>query len=142
VVIRPCAEFTSDLPEDIVEDDEGGFIEAGGRSVTEALAELLAGFGCSVDPPENAGDNGWELHFQWKGRKFWSQISLIESYLLQTADNSFFSKRFAKNKKTYADVLTQLSLAMDDDPRFQQVRWYLKEDVMGGGLGEKSPVSV
>src|ERR1700744_537346 len=136
MIIRPCAEFTSDLPEDIIEGDDE-FIETGGRSVTVAIAELLTGIGCVVEPPEYGGDHGWYLAFVWRKRRFWFEITLIEGYILQTEDSSFFSKHWKKNKEIYAEMLTQLAGALDKSPRFHDIRWYAKDELMGGGPGMK-----
>ena len=140
MIILPCAEFVSDLPEDIIE-SEDDFIETGGRSVTWAIADMLKGFGCTVAPPQYAGDHGWNLSFKWRKRLYWFEVTLIDGYILQTSDNSFFSKRLKKNKEIYAEMLTQLARALDEDPRFHNIRWYSKDDLLRGGPGAKSPVS-
>lgn len=140
MIILPCAEFESDLPEDVIE-GEDDFIETGGRSVAFAMAEMLRGFGCSVEPPEYAGDHGWELYLNWRKRRFWFQITLIEGYILMTEDRAFLSRRLKKNRQIYGQLLTQLAVALDGDPRFHNIRWRVADDVLSDKPGAARPVS-
>jgi hypothetical protein len=140
MIIRPCAEFTSDLPEDVIE-SETDFIETGGRSVTEAIAGLLKDFGCTVDPPEYAGDHGWELYFRWRGRRVWAQITLIDGYIFMTEDLSWFSKHLKRNKLIYADALTRLAEALHADPRFHNIHWCFADELTCHKPGMAMPVS-
>jgi hypothetical protein len=140
MIIRPCAEFTSDLPEDIIEGDED-FIETGGRSVTEAIAEMLRQFGCTVDPPIYAYDHGWELDVRWRGRSMWCQITLIHRYALITSHGGFLSNNRKKNKTIYADFLSKLNSAPNEDSRFHDIEWYFLKDVVMNLPGAANPVS-
>ena len=137
---RSWAEFRSDLPEDVIEDDEG-FIERGGRGVTHAIASLLEQLGCQVDPPIYADEHGWEIDFHWRGRRLWCQITLIEGYIFVMEDPAWFSKRSKKNKAIYFDILTRFAEALSADHRFDNIGWYLSNDLLGGGPGAKRPVS-
>ena len=141
MIILPCAEFASDLPDDSIENEEGtDFLQLGGKGVTEAIAELLAGFGCTVGPVECADHLGWEVGFHWQGRRLWCLVTSIEDYILQTGDPAWLSRSFKKNKAIYGDALMRLASALNEDPRFHNVRWYSKEDLLGGGPGAMQPV--
>jgi hypothetical protein len=139
MIIRPCALFASDLPEDII-DTEDEFI-AGGRSVTEAIAGILKGMGCAVDSPAHEGDHGWYLPFVWKKRAFWFQITLIDRYILDTNQASYISKYFKKNKLIYAELLTQFNRLLQDDSRFDNIEWHFLKDIEPDFPGEAKPVS-
>lgn len=140
MIIRPCAEFTSDLPEDVIESDVD-FIETGGRSVAEAIVGLLNEFGCEARAPEYAGDHGWEVYFRWRGRKVWIQITLIEGYIMMTEDLAWFSKHLKRNKLIYAEALTKLATALEADPRFHNIRWCFADQLLGNEPGAPMPVS-
>jgi hypothetical protein len=131
MIIRPCAEFTSDLPDDEIAYEAGTHVvQFGGKSVAEAIAHMLKGFGANVDSAPDAELRGWMLKFGWQGRR------------LLCLDTARFSRSWKKNRAIYGDALTRLARALEADPRFHDVRWYSPPDLLGGGPGKQRPVSI
>jgi hypothetical protein len=140
MIVRPWAEFTSDLPEDVIEDDEG-FVETGGRSVIHAIAEILAKIGCDVEAPRYADEHGWDLSFRRNGRWLWCQVTLIEGYIFIMEGPAVFPIfQSKKAKANYREALTLFADAIAKDPRFHDVRWYLPDDVLRDRPGAKRPI--
>ena len=85
--LRPEAEFRTELPDDMVEDDTD-IVEFGGRGVTEALGKMLVSLSYEVSAPIYAGEQGWELDARVRGRRFWLQVSQVDGqhYRLSTKD--------------------------------------------------------
>ena len=77
MIIRPEAEFQTELPYDAIE-DETDIMEFAGRGVTEAISALLTSLGHRVSEPIHAGEHGWELDVWVRGRRFWLQITRME----------------------------------------------------------------
>jgi hypothetical protein len=144
MIIRPCAEFTSDLPDDEIAYEAGTHVvQFGGKSVAEAIAHMLKGFGANVDSAPDAELRGWMLKFGWQGRRLLCLVTLFEGgYVLLTADTARFSRSWKKNRAIYGDALTRLARALEADPRFHDVRWYSPPDLLGGGPGKQRPVSI
>ena len=137
--VKAWAEFTADLPDDQIEDDSE-IVQFGGKSVAEAISEILKGLGCTVDPPRYADEHGWELDIKAGKRRLWCQVTLIDKYLIVVEDLSLFSKMLGRYHPTYLDVLTRLSRELAGDPRFHDVLWYSSNQVMSGVPGAKEPV--
>jgi len=123
--ILPWAAFGSTLPDDVIENEEGtDFIQYGGKSVAEAIAEILRGLGLQVDAPRNAHERGWELDIKAGKRPLWCQITLIEEYLFVFEDLSFWDKLLKRQNPIYVGALRGLAAALAADQRFHNVRWY------------------
>jgi hypothetical protein len=139
MTVRPWAEFTSELPDDLIE-DETGIVQYGGRSVAEAIVEILRGIGCEADPPIYAHDHGWEIEARCGKRRLRGQVTQVEGYIFNLEDPSWFSGRLARNRAIYLDVLSRLAEALARDARFHDVRWYVNDDVLSGKEGAARPV--
>lgn len=120
--VRRWAEFTSSLPTDLIEDDDG-FIQYGGKSVAEAIAEILRGLGCVVQQPQHAYEHGWDFKVLKEGVRFWCQVTLIHGYIFIFDNPSFIDKWLNRDPPEYFEVLGALAAAMAKDPRFFDVRW-------------------
>jgi hypothetical protein len=69
VIVRSCATFTANLPDDQIENEEGTeIVQYGGKSVAEAISEILTRIGCAVKPPRYADEHGWELDLKFGKR--------------------------------------------------------------------------
>lgn len=138
--IRPFAEFTSDLPEDHIDDGEE-IIKFGGESVTRAIAEMLVRCGCKLDDePYYLHERGWELGM-WAGKRRLScRISLIEGYVIGLHQVWWLGSLLGRTSKEYIRVLKQFSGELANDPRFHDVRWYTNEDLLRDLPGTDSPV--
>ena len=142
MIVRSCATFTTDLPDDQIEDEEGSeIVQYGGKSVAEAISEILTRLGCVVDPPRYADEHGWELDIGFEKRRLWSQVTLIEGYVIHFEDKSMVSGLLGRHHPIYLDVLTRLARELGHDPRFHDVLWFLRDEVLTGVAGSKEPVS-
>lgn len=140
--VRPWAEFRSDLTDDIDEDDE---VTQPGRSVADAIAQVLRELDCDVDPPHLEGDHGWVLYIGYKGRRLWSQISPIgrskdrhDEYLVLFDQNKIIGNPFRRYHPAYLDILSKLAVALASDPRFHDVVWF--KEGLERAPGSKTPV--
>ena len=134
--IRPCAEFRTDIPSDMVE-DEHDIVQFGGRAVAMAVGEMFAGLGYKVEEPSYEGEHGWDLRVQRGDFCLWLEFTEIEEMILQTKDVTPRSKRSAK---AYGDALIELNEALSSDPRFHDVLWYSQVALTSGQGGSSSPV--
>jgi hypothetical protein len=137
--VRPWAEFTSDLPDDHLEDGDQ-VLQFGGKSVAMAIGEMLARCGCKVGEPIDAGENGWELHVEASGRRLWGQVTLVEGYIFVFQQNSWFSKLFRSYHPAYVETLRRLGEELSADPRFHDVRWFDDGKVLSGNPGAPAPI--
>lgn len=139
MIIRPWAEFSSDLPTDQV-DGEGEILQFGGKSVAEAIVKLLGELGAKTSPPMYADEHGWEWDFYWKGRRLWGQVTLVGNYILIVEDPAWISKYTKRNKEIYCDAIMHLASALVRHDRFNNVSWYLPDDLLSGKPGAARPV--
>lgn len=138
-MIRPWAEFGSDLPEDHIE-DEGEIVQYGGKSVAEAIHKILGGLGCELEEVTYAHEHGWEFNFRYRKRRLWCRVTLIDKYLAVVEERSLMSKLFGDHP-AYAEILAKLATEMAQDGRFEDVLWYAGHEVHGDKPGAKSPVA-
>ncbi|WP_421932637.1 hypothetical protein [Phenylobacterium sp.] len=139
--ILPLAEFTSDFPEDGIEDDDG-VLQFGGRAVTEAIVDILKGFGFRVSPPEY-DEHGWGFDFYASERRFWCQVTALDTFLFSCDDVSrtLMDKILKRPPNAiYIDVMTRLGEALGRHPRFHHVRWYVDDSSRSPGAA--SPVKL
>ncbi|MDO8378655.1 hypothetical protein [Phenylobacterium sp.] len=126
----------SDFPEDGVE-DEDGVPQFRGRAVTEAIVEILKGFGFQVSPPEY-DDHGWGFEFRASERRFGGLVTAMDETLLLNCEDlsrSLTDKLFKRPPSPiYVDVMKRLNGALGRDPRFHHLQWYADSNL-------KPPVS-
>lgn len=138
VKIRSTAHIVADFPDDMVE-EEDEIVQFGGRTIAEALAEILRGLGYSVSTPEHQQENGWDFDVSSEGKRVWMQVAdLGGEYVLST---EFMPKISLSASKTqvYGPMLDRLNAALKCDPRFQSVKWYYRFD-SPDDLGADSPL--
>ena len=138
--VKPWAEFTSDLSEDHIEEDDE-IVQFGGKSVAAAIGEILTRLGCVVSAPIYAHEHGWELDIALGKRRLWAQVTLIEGWIFVFEDRSFLPKLLRLPHPIYLDVLTRLADELGQDSRFHNVRWYSNDQVLSGLPGAETPVS-
>ena len=139
--IKPWAEFTSDLPDDHIENEAGtDILQFGGKSVIAAIGEMLQRLGCEAGPPIYAYELVWELNATVGGRRLWCQVTLIEGYVMGLLDRSRFAGLFGRHHPVYLDILGGLSEQLARDPRFHDVSWFTSDEVTSGIDGAGSPV--
>ena len=140
--VRSCATFTSDLPDDHIENEAGTeIVQFGGKSVAEAVGEILTRLGCVVDPPRYADEHGWEVDVHFGKRQLWVQVTLIEGYVMHFEDVTFMSGFMGRRHPLYLEMLTRLAHALASDPRFHDVLWFYQEDVLSDVPGCKEPLA-
>lgn len=125
--IRSTAQIVADFPDDMVEED-GEIVQFGGRTIAEALGDILRGLGYGVSSPEHQQENGWDFDVTSEGKRVWMQIAdLGGEYGLST---EFMPKLdlFASKTQVYGTMLDRLNTALRGDPRFQSVKWYDRFD--------------
>lgn len=137
--VRPCAEFATDLPDDHLE-TEFEITRYGGENVAKAIAEILVGLGCEVDPPVYAQEHGWELDIRCGKRRLWAQVTQVEDYIFVMDDPSWIAKMLSRRHPAFLKTLTDLAEALAADGRFHNVRWYFNSEVLSGAEGAPRPV--
>lgn len=144
--VRPWAEFRSDLPTDVI-DDGDDILQYGGRSVADAIAQMLRELGCDVSPPDPQGEQGWNLYVTFERRSLWCQISHFgrneerdDEYLFLFDQNKFIGNPFRRYHPAYLDILSKLAVALANDRRFHDVLWF--EQGMEEAPGAKTPVDL
>jgi hypothetical protein len=142
MIVRSCATFTADLPDDHVENEEGTeIVQYGGKSVAEAISQVLARLGCAVDPPRYADEHGWELDLKFGKRSLWCQVTFMDFYVIHFEDISWINELLGRHHPLYLDALAQLAQELGRDPRFHDVLWFRRDEVLTGVTGSKDPVS-
>jgi hypothetical protein len=127
MIVREFAEFKTTIPEDGDHYAEGG--KAYATDVAIAISEILNDIGYDADPPENAGDHGWDFEVRIKGypegSRVWCTITLIGDYVLRFENKTWGWRGRARKRypQPYVDALRDLSQAIRADPRFYDLRW-------------------
>ena len=124
VRLRPNVWFKADFPNDAVYDEDGNEVQFAGQAVAQAVANLLRARGYRVSEPENGYENGWSLNAHTQGQRFWMQVTFIDDYILQTQDMTW---RLWPNQAGYIALLTALDASLKSDPRFTDLRWWVKD---------------
>lgn len=142
MIVRSCATFTADLPDDHIENEEGTeIVQYGGKSVAEAISEILTRLGCSVAPPRYADEHGWELDLKFGKRNLWCQVTFMDFYLVFFEDISWINELLGRHHPVYLDALGRLARELGQDPRFHDVVWFLRDEALSGAAGSKEPIS-
>jgi hypothetical protein len=128
MTIENCAVIVADFPDDGVETEDGNdFLIWPGRTIAEAICEILRGLGYRVEAPEHVYEHGWSFWSKASdGRQTWFQVTDIDEYLLITENHGGWGK---SSVEAYAHLLTQLAAAFDADARFKSVRWSTLDEI-------------
>lgn len=127
MIVREFAEFNTTIPEDGDHYAEGG--KAWATDVAIAISEMLNNLGYEADPPQNAGDHGWDFEVRIKGYptgcRALCTINLFEKYYLRLENQTWSWRGKARKRypRPYLDALRDISRALRADPRFSDVRW-------------------
>jgi hypothetical protein len=124
VNVKPNVWFKADFPNDTVYDENGDEVHFAGQAVARAVAELLRARGYRVDEPESESFKGWSLIAYRERRRFWMLVTLIDDYILQSED---WTRRFWPKPAEFAAFLADLEAALTSDPRFSNLRWWVKD---------------
>jgi hypothetical protein len=140
--VRQWAIFDSDLPTDQIEIGPE-IVQLAGRSVADALAEVLRALGCYVRPPVHADGHGWDLEIEYKNHNFWGEVALIDRYGFVLEEcRTPLAKLLDKHRPEYFELLLALAEALRTDPRFREVGWYDDHEAHEGTWrGADTPLS-
>jgi hypothetical protein len=142
MIARPWAVFTTDLPDDQVE-DENGILVFPGRNIAEAIGEVLLGLGADVEPPKHEFEHGWTARLKFKGHGFWYQVSVLDPQVyLVVEDNAALLTK--KEPELYAELVTGLNEGLAADLQVHDLLWYSREDgprFPPDGTGSQDPFS-
>ncbi len=125
--VNRWATFLADFPDDRI-DGDNDVIRYGGQGVTAAIGELLTGLGCKVSDPIDAQEHGWELNVETNGRHLWCQVTDLGYFILGFDDTSIVDKFMQKRNPTYIEMIKKLSIALNEDPRFHDIKWHSDAD--------------
>jgi len=143
MIVRPCAEFKSSLPEECGALGADGYEKYAGP-VAVAVCEILRRIGYDADDPLDAGDHGWEFEVRVKGyptgSRCWCTITLIHDYYLVFDNTSWWDRVREVYPAPYIEALRALGRELAVDPRFSDVRWKLPKDAVSDRPGSSQPV--
>lgn len=139
MILRTFAEFDTDVVDYSLEDEDfDAFMKASGLVITEMLIEMLRRPDRQILSPDYVGDGRWQFQVKTEGRKLFFQAQLIEKVLLFTKDET--SILFAaRDATTLAEVLDQLNVDLQKDPRVHNIKWCYEAEILDEGPGASSP---
>lgn len=127
MIVRSVACFDSSLPEDCVEDEEGWPLQPPGRSVADAIAEILAGLGFPVHyGPEPRNDFCWDLVVVSGRQRYPVVINSADRYYLSLKHDSWIDKLLGRDPPAFLDLLRRFAHALAADARFSNIEWFVR----------------
>jgi hypothetical protein len=141
MILRDRARFGSTLPEDEIEDENGDFIQYGGKSVALAITEILGSLGCNIEGPAHAYEHGWDFVANYERKYFIGQITLIDEYYFVFKNPYLLERVLGRPSRVYVDLLQALARALQVDPRFSNVRWFSQAELDSGFEGVPLPAA-
>jgi hypothetical protein len=138
IVVRRYAEFSADFPDDTIwNEGESRILQTGGKAIAEAIAEIMDGFGCTIDKLEDYLEHGWECSFSYEGLPLMFQVVNSEPaiFILERP------RRVWIDHPLYTQVLLKLNEHLRRDGRFHDLTWYLYDDRGVGKEGFEIPVA-
>jgi uncharacterized RDD family membrane protein YckC len=130
------------MPYDGIEEDD--VVELPGRTVAEAMAEILEALGCAVEPVVDGGDHGWLFGFSYGGADVRCEVTCGDGLVVQL-DDSYNRSRFGRAttpEEDFLEILSRLGVALKADPRFSDVGWFTREELFSGQTGAATPPGV
>ena len=137
VKVWPNVWFDADFPDDTVYDESGDELQFAGQAVARTIAELLQARGYELEEPQNEEHLGWSFIAYRLGESFWMLLTFIDGYILQTKDRAW---RVFSRQGEYLDFLTDLEACLKSDPRFSNLRWWVKDWPPDEGESVASPL--
>ena len=125
---RFIATFRVDFAEEVSGDDVGG------RNVALAIMEIIPALGWGARGPIDDGDHGWAVDVTSGGRTVWCQTLDLGEVTLLNCGNDCISP------PDFVEFLRNLNVALRQDGRFHDIRWFTPEDLDFEGGGAPSPV--
>lgn len=136
MVVKPYAEFKADFPDDqIGEGDETE--QYGGKNVTEAIAAILVGLGCTIEGIVDEEEHGWECRFLYEGLTLWFRLwDFGDDYAFRCDEPHPASAKY----DLFLRLLMKLNDALRRDGRFHDLAWYGLERSQPVGEPSEAPV--
>ncbi len=131
------AAFTSDLPDDQIEDEAGEeIIQFGGQGVSRAIAEILRGAGYHVQEPIHLEHLGWEFNVSAEYTLNLRLTDIWKVFTLQTSKTPFLALRPGV-QRFQAKALRAATDGLRRDGRFHDLLWF---EEFGAKFGFSDPV--
>ena len=138
ITVRSRAEFRADFPGDhIWNDDESDVVQTGGKAAAEAIADILAGFGCVIEALEDNVGHCWECSFSYQRLPLVFRVVDVDGCIL-TFDEPH---RAMRRLDRFCDVLLRLNEQLRRDGRFHDLAWYSQDDGRVGAEAFEAPVA-
>lgn len=137
--VRRWVTFDSDLPYDGIE-SEHDFIQWPGKTVAEALMEILGRLGCKRIDIDVLDERGYEVTFTIGKRQFGARVTMIDNYVVCFSQYSFWDNIFDKLRPEYVDILKRINAELNRDGRFHDIRWFLDDESLTRAEGALSPI--
>jgi hypothetical protein len=100
-------------------------VQPPGKSVTDAVVELLREVGCDIYfGPEPLLNVAWEIGLIIGGRSFRAGVNPVNDYNFYILNPSWVDRILGRRPRVYLDLLQAFSDKVRSDPRFSNVRWY------------------
>jgi hypothetical protein len=126
--VKPWATFTTDLPDDQVEDGRNISVY-GGLNVAVAIGEVFAKIGCEVAEPYSVEEQGWEFLLSYRGsNKFSCRVCSFHPAFRLLLEECSFLPKVARKRAAYADLARALATALEADARFRDITWWASEE--------------
>ncbi len=130
------AAFSSDLPDDTIEDEAGReIIQYGGRNVAEVMAQIFRDAGYVVGPLDDQLERGWSFEAKRDGRRIWPLLQGFWGFLMLQIDEGEF---ISHDQKLFKQASLKILMdGLERDGRFHDLLWF---DEMGEPFGFTDPV--
>jgi hypothetical protein len=119
---RCSVDFAND---ELWEDDRR--VRTNGLNVATTVRDLLKSAGVELGDPEEHEEHGWELNGEWKGQRFWVQVTMLDPQDVYILTKHSFKGMFARwrgEQSAYPEFLRILHELLLHDGRFHEVLWY------------------
>lgn len=135
IQVRRYAEFRADFPDDHIWNADGtDVVQTGGKAVAQAIADILAGFGCVIEGLDDHLGHCWECSFSYEGLGLRFQVVDLQPCIFVLEE----PHRARLDYALHLHVLLKLNEQLRRDGRFHDLRWY--EDERPGREGFDVPV--
>jgi hypothetical protein len=127
--------FTSELPNDAIEDDYD-IIQFPGQGIARVIAQILRDDGYDVEEPEHLEHLGWEFNVT-KGHILALRVSDIGPFVILTSMPGPYRRAPLDPQRFNDAVLRTVISGLTRDGRFHDILWF---DEIGDEYGFTDPV--
>ncbi len=118
-------EFNTEIPDDIVWDEDGEeVVHPGGRAVADVLLALLEAEGQSVSElEEDLEHESWTMELEWRGAAFRLQVLHMDTcYVVVHGGPGFLTRWLSRTALRQAELAVYVAGLLRTDSRFSNVR--------------------